>query len=176
VTADQVILACALTPAAADVTQLKPMVAAARAAAAAVRPGRRIGAVVADAGYLSDANLAADPEGPELLIATRSGRRRRHEDPPPAPRGRIPAGLSARGRMERKLATKRGRALYRLRAQTVEPVFGQIKDPRGIRRFMRRGLAACQSEWALIALTHNLLKLHRHGRAAPRQTAAPAPA
>jgi len=64
--------------------------------------------------------------------------------------------------MERKLLTKRGQALYRMRGQTVEPVFGQIKDPRAIQRFMRRGLGACQSEWRLIAATHNLLKLFRH--------------
>ncbi len=69
--------------------------------------------------------------------------------------------MPPRERMERKLLTARGEALYRLRAQTVEPVFGQIKDPRGIRRFMRRGLSACQSEWSLIAATHNLLKLFR---------------
>ena len=69
--------------------------------------------------------------------------------------------MPPRERMERKLLTTRGQALYRMRGQTVEPVFGQIKEPRGIRRFMRRGLSACQSEWRLIAATHNLLKLFR---------------
>jgi hypothetical protein len=61
--------------------------------------------------------------------------------------------------MERKLLTERGRQLYKLRGQTVEPVFGQIKNVRGFDRFMRRGIEACHSEWSLICDTHNLLKL-----------------
>ncbi len=67
--------------------------------------------------------------------------------------------------MERKLLTERGRKLYKLRGQTVEPVFGQIKDARGIDKFMRRGFEACRSEWSLICATHNLLKLWRSGKA-----------
>ncbi len=63
--------------------------------------------------------------------------------------------------MERKLLTKRGRALYKKRSQTVEPVFGQIKETRGCDRFLRRGKSACDSEWKLICTTHNLLKLWR---------------
>ncbi len=55
--------------------------------------------------------------------------------------------------------------LYMLRGQTVEPVFGQIKDARGIDKFMRRGFEACRSEWSLICATHNLLKLWRSGKA-----------
>jgi hypothetical protein len=81
------------------------------------------------------------------------------EEPPP--RGRIPKGLTATQRMERKLRTKRGAALYRKRAQTVEPVFGQVKDARGLDRFCRRGDTACDSEWAVMCATHNLLKLYR---------------
>lgn len=71
----------------------------------------------------------------------------------------------AKNRMQAKLASDQGRSLYKRRGQIIEPVFGQIKDPRGIRRFQRRGLAACAAEWKLIAATHNLLKLWR------RQTA-----
>ena len=78
------------------------------------------------------------------------------------PRGRIPAHLSPRDRMERKLLTKRGMSLYKLRSQTVEPVFGQIKS-RGCDTFMRRGLEAVRNEWRLICATHNLLKLFRSG-------------
>jgi len=65
--------------------------------------------------------------------------------------------------MERTLLTKRGRRLYKKRGQTVEPVFGQIKSARGCDRFMRRGKAACDSEWNLLCATHNLVKLWRHG-------------
>lgn len=64
--------------------------------------------------------------------------------------------------MRRLLATPDGRALYRRRQATVEAVFGRLKFNRQIRRFQRRGRAACRSEWRLIAATHNLLKLHRH--------------
>jgi hypothetical protein len=67
-----------------------------------------------------------------------------------------------RAAMTAKLAGDRGKALYGKRKQTVEPVFGQIKDGRGARRFLRRGLAACQAEWKLLCGTHNLLKLWRH--------------
>ena len=83
---------------------------------------------------------------------------------PPAPRGRIPSGLSPRDRMRRKLSTKRGRQRYALRMETVEPVFGQIKQGRGFRQFLLRGLEKVNSEWSLICTGHNLLKLFRVGR------------
>ena len=83
--------------------------------------------------------------------------------PPPAPLGRIPKGLSARDRMRRKLRTKRGRERYALRMETVEPVFGQIKQGRGFRQFLLRGLAKVNREWLLICAGHNLLKLFRYG-------------
>jgi transposase len=64
--------------------------------------------------------------------------------------------------MRQRLLTDRGRQLYAKRKISVEPVYGQIKHNRRIDRFMRRGRAAAQSEWRLIAATHNLLKLHSH--------------
>jgi hypothetical protein len=64
------------------------------------------------------------------------------------------------------LATPEGRALYRQRQITIEPVFGQIKFNRPLKRFRRRGRTAVRSEWRLIAATHNILKLHRHRVAA----------
>jgi hypothetical protein len=67
--------------------------------------------------------------------------------------------------MRRVLASHEGRALYRRRQITIEPVFGQIKSNRAIKRFQRRGRAARRSERRLIAATHNLLKLHNHRRA-----------
>ena len=86
---------------------------------------------------------------------------------PPAPRGRIPRHLSPRDRMRRKLQTKRGRKRYALRMETVEPVFGQIKQGRGFRQFLLRGLEKVNAEWSLICTGHNLLKLFRCGRLAP---------
>ena len=63
-----------------------------------------------------------------------------------------------------KLATPRGRRLYKKRCATIEPIFGQTKHNRGMRRFARRGLGAVDSEWKLIAATHNILKLWRHAQ------------
>lgn len=72
---------------------------------------------------------------------------------------------AVRYEMELRLATDEGRATYAMRAKTVEPVFGQVKEARGTRRFMRRGFDACASEWKLIMAGHNLLKLWRYSRA-----------
>ena len=69
--------------------------------------------------------------------------------------------------MRRKLQTKRGRQRYALRMQTVEPVFGQIKQCRGFRQFLLRGLEKVNREWSLICTGHNLLKLFRFGPGCP---------
>ena len=118
--------------------------------------------VSADAGYYS-AQAVADLQalGIDPFIAPEKTRHGHHQ-PPPAPRGRIPKALSPKDRMRRKLQTKRGRQRYALRMETVEPVFGQIKQGRGFRQFLLRGLAKVQGEWSLICTTHNLLKLFRH--------------
>jgi len=121
-----------------------------------------------DAGYWSKANIdSSGEESPELIIATsKDWKQRKALQEQPPPRGRIPKGLSQRELMERKLRTKRGRALYKKRGIIPEPVFGQIKTARGIDSFLRRGLTACASEWKLICATHNLLKLFRSGAVA----------
>ena len=61
--------------------------------------------------------------------------------------------------MRARLQTSEGKQKYKLRKQTVEPVFGQIKAARGFRQFLCRGLEAVQAEWALACTAHNLLKL-----------------
>jgi hypothetical protein len=66
-----------------------------------------------------------------------------------------------------KLQSEPGKARYAKRKQTIEPVFGQLKEQQGARRFLRRGLAACDAEWKLLCGTHNLLKLWRHIRRRP---------
>jgi hypothetical protein len=63
--------------------------------------------------------------------------------------------------MRERLAGEEGRALYARRKAVVEPVFGQIKEARGFRRFSFRGFCAVEAEWRLVCLTHNLLKLFR---------------
>ena len=90
-------------------------------------------------------------------------RTRHGRELPAAPRGRIPGHLSARDRMRRKLRTKGGRQRYGRRKETVEPVFGQIKQGRGFRQFLLRGLEKVNREWSLISTGHNLLKLFRFG-------------
>ena len=163
---DQIIVAAEVTRAATDMHELQPMIEATNRNLQAAHCGPpRV--LLAEAGYYSEANVRqAEGRGPELLLATRSDRNRRARAAPP--RGRIPAGLSVRERMDRKLATQRGRRLYEQRRWMIEPVFGDIKENRGIRRFMRRGIAACASEWKLIAATHNLKKLYRRARPSPR--------
>ena len=168
VTKDQYILAPGLSDEANDCRQLHPMLDEAAANLKTVGVEEPMGVVLADAGYCSESNLSEPREdGPELLVNTTKDWKRRkalREEPPP--RGRIPKGLTPTERMERKLRTKRGTSLYRKRAPSVEPVFGQIKDTRGLTGFCRRGLSACLSEWSLICATHNLLKLFRSGKAA----------
>ena len=102
--------------------------------------------VSADAGYYS-AKAVDDLQalGVDPFIAPEQTRHGRVV--PPAPRGRIPSQLSPRDRMRRKLQTRRGRQRYALRMATVEPVFGQIKQGRGFRQFLLRGLGKVNGEW-----------------------------
>jgi transposase len=166
VTKEQIIVAEEVTQDRNDVKRLHPMLDKTAEELADAEIEEEIENVLADAGYWSQANdEKADPAGPELFIATNKDWKQRkalREAPPP--RGRMRKDMTARDRMERKLLTLRGRALYKLRGQTVEPVFGQVKDARGIDRFMRRGKSAVASEWSLICTTHNLLKLWRSGK------------
>jgi len=84
-----------------------------------------------------------------------------------APRGRAPKSLTPKQRMERKLLTKKGWKIYRNRGSTVEPVFGHIKEERGLQEFLLRGIGRARAEWKLICLTHNILKLWRSGKPLP---------
>lgn len=112
----------------------------------------------ADAGYFSGDNVArAKVLGVDPFIAP--GRLKRGEAPPKV-RGRPPANLTPKQAMARKLATRAGAAAYARRKAVVEPVFGQIKQARGLRQFLLRGVAKVRAEWSLITLTHNLMKLH----------------
>lgn len=176
VTPQQIILATEVTTEANDVQQLQPMLTKTQAMVELVLcEDAVLGAVVADAGYWSEENAARQTEECELFIATRQDRKQRAElRDAGSPRGRMPKGISARQRMQRKLRTKRGRAVYAQRGASVEPVFGQMKDRQGAGQFSMRGLAACKGEWHLHAAVHNLRKLHRESvrrRAAGSQIA-----
>jgi hypothetical protein len=159
-TLGQVIVAAELTQQANDLQQLAPMLAATAATLAAAGIPGRPGRLLADAGYWTIANLTQLPDAPELLIPpARHGRqgKPRKDGKPTASRS---DGL--RAAMTAKLASEDGKACYAMRQQTIEPVFGQLKEQQGGRRFLRRGLAACEAEWKLLCGTHNLLKLWRH--------------
>ena len=116
-----------------------------------------IKAGLADAGYCSDANLTGPRAGgPELLVnTTKDWKRRKALRAQPPPRGRIPKGLTATERMERKLRTKRGAALYKKRSQTVEPVFGHLKSEKEWRETicMAKKVIASMPFWPTSAVT-----------------------
>ena len=150
----QVIVAASLTNSAADAGQLVPIVDLVE-----VNLGVRPRQVSADAGYCSETNLEAlEERGIDGYVAT--GRMSRSYRCPPAPRGRIPQGLTRRELMKRRLMTKRGRATYRLRPQVVEPVFGQIRN-KGLIRLWLRGEVKARGEWRLHCIGHNLCKLQK---------------
>ena len=168
VSEDQIILAVEVTQEANDVHQLLPMLERTKENLEAVGIVERPRAWLGDAGYWSEANVLAcqKPDLPELFLATtKDWKQRKALRERGCPRGRIPKNLGMRERMERKLLTKRGQRLHRLRSVLSEPVFGQVKEGQGFRRFMRRGLMAASSESFLIGTTHNLLKLWRSGQA-----------
>jgi transposase len=144
-----------VTQAANDKQQLQPTLEAIRQQA-----GHTPQAVMTDSGYCSEANLQyLEKKKIEGFIATdRESYRDRQQ---PGPRGPLPQGATRVDRMRRKLQTKVGAAIYSRRKTVVEPVFGQIKQARGFRQFLLRGLEKVQGEWAVICLTHNILKLHR---------------
>jgi transposase len=149
----QIIVAQAVTNQPPDVQHLPPMLEQ-TIANCEQTPDK----ISSDAGYFSEDNVAYSlNQDVDPYIAT--GRRKHHE-PPPVVRGRPPKEQTLKQEMARKLATKKGAAIYARRKAIVEPVFGQIKEARGFRRFLLRGLEKVRGEWSLIALTHNLLKLH----------------
>ena len=165
VTGEQIIVAAEVTQQANDVQQLHPLLEQAQENLQTIGHSQAIRTALADAGYRSEANLAAaEPARPELLIApNKDWKQRKAQREQLGPRGRMPKSLTPRDRMERALLTKRGRRLYKKRGQTVE--LGQVKDGLGCDRFMQRGHQACASEWKLLCPTHNLLKLWRSGKA-----------
>src|SRR5215207_3754210 len=157
---DQVIVAAEVTDEHNDVHQLRPMIDATDASLADAGIDERPDTLLADAGYASEENFAGlDDDDPDCYVATRN--MRNNPNPRSGRRGPLRSDASLVDKMDRKVSRKAGRAVYRRRQAIIEPVFGQIKDARGIRRFMRRGKAAADSEWKLIASTHNLLKLYR---------------
>jgi transposase len=156
----QIIVAQAVTTDENDVHQLAPMLNEVRRMTGALPRMATL-----DTGYWSEKGILEAPPGVELFIATKKDwKQRKALAELPAPRGRIPGSATPREKMERKLLTKRGKKIYKLRGKTVEPVFGQVKDGRRLDRFLLRGEEKVSMEWSLICSTHNLLKLWKHER------------
>jgi len=153
VSEDQIVVAHGLTNDPTDANHLAPMLERVAEATGALPT-----VVTADTGYLSDANVTyCAKKGVDAYIAVRPSDAAKLTQVPDTPK------LVSTWDMLEKLNTPRGKRLYALRKILVEPVFGQIKAAMGFRRFSLRGLEKSASEWGIVCLCHNLLKLFRAG-------------
>jgi transposase len=159
----QVIVAAEVTQEANDKQPLVPMLEQVK-----IVTGSQPQQATADSGYFSEAQVTDRRlEGIDLLVAP--DRQKHGEQVPLAPGPPVESPpalsptLSPAQAMRHKLQTPPGRAIYKMRKAVVEPVFGQIQEQRGFRKFLLRGLLNVKGEWKLICATHNLLKLYRTG-------------
>jgi transposase len=151
----QLIVGQRVTQAANDKQQMVPLVEAIEK-----QSGQKPEGVLADNGYCTDENLKyLARKRMEGFVAT--GKQKHSQRREPCQRGPLPREASRVERMERKLESKVGAAVYATRKFIVEPVFGQIKQARGFRQFLLRGIEKVRGEWALICMTHNILKFHK---------------
>ncbi|MEV0128871.1 transposase [Dactylosporangium sp. NPDC050688] len=162
VTADHLVLAVHTCQDPNDAEQAETMIAKAETGAAVLRnttrnPDLRIGTLLFDNGYNSDANLQLP--GPDRLIAQGDRRHTAGTTPPTQP---PPDTATPRDHMAWRLTNPETRALYRKRGATVEPVNAHLQDRRGLRRHSMRGLTAANAELHLAAAVTNLLRLHTH--------------
>ncbi len=169
--AHQIILACELTDASNDKQQARPLAVAvcenlkqAGIERAKDEAGNPLPIpTTLDNGYYSEANIA-DLEALGFDPYISPGRQPHHgpAQEPPVPEASASSATLAKALMAAKVRTPEGRALYSRRKVIVEPVFGQIKEARGFRRFLLRGLDKIRGKWSLVCLTHNLLKIWRY--------------
>jgi len=149
----QIIVAAALTQQANDKQQLVPMLLAVEQ-----NTGEKPARASADAGYFSQEQITDTKlEGIDLYVAPE---RLKHGEKV-ADEASLAVQPTLIEQMREKLKSAQGHAVYKMRKAIVEPVFGQIKEARGLRRFSLRGEPKVGLEWQLICLTHNLLKLFR---------------
>jgi transposase len=152
----QVIVAAEVTQETNDKKQLLPMIAL-----IAAKLERKPEKVSADTGYFSEANVTDESvKDVDLYVATG---RDKHGAAVETSSGPPPPGASPKEAMREKLRTEAGRTVYKMRKAIVEPVFGQIKEQRGFRRFSLRGKENVSREWKLVCAVSNLLKLFRTG-------------
>jgi transposase len=152
----QVIVAAEVTQETNDKKQLIPMIAQIE-----INLEQKPEKVSADTGYFSEANVTNESaKDVDLYVATG---RDKHEHVVEMSSDPSPADASPKEAMHGKLRTAAGRAVYKMRKAIVEPVFGQIKEQRGFRRFSLRGKLNVSREWKLVCAASNLLKLFRAG-------------
>ena len=155
----QLIVGQTVTQATNDKEQLMPMVEVIER-----QSGYRPEEILADSGYCSEKNLelmeSADKAGQRIEAYLATERLKHDEYREACPKGPLRKGATRVDRMRRKLKTKAGKAVYAARKAIVEPVFGQIKQARGFRQFLLRGIEKVRGEWALVCLTHNILKCY----------------
>jgi len=151
----QLIVGQRVTDAGNDKQQMVPLIEVVQE-----QSGQKPEEILADSGYCSEENLKyLAKRRIEGFVATE--KQKHGERNEACKRGPLPKGASRVERMKRKLQTKVGAAVYASRKYIVEPVFGQIKQARGFRQFLLRGLERVRGEWALVCMTHNLLKFHK---------------
>ena len=155
--ATMLVVAVGVTQAPNDKEQVEPMLATLKAQAEVLGPVKNL---IADSGFCSEKNiLACQAAGIVPVIAVARDEhhpdwRERHSEPAPLPENATPVQA-----LSHRLKTKAGRALYALRKQTVEPVFGIIKSVMGFRQFSLRGLKKVTGEWTLVCLAWNLKRM-----------------
>lgn len=149
--AHQIIVAQRLATNPADYAALVPLVDQAQA-----NLGRKLREVSGDSGFATEDNLAAMAER-KIRAYLPPARSQRNPTQTVSPQ--VLAKRPRMGAMAATLKRAGHRSRYRLRKQVVEPVFGQIKQARGFRQHLLRGITKVRAEWAMICTVHNLLKL-----------------
>jgi hypothetical protein len=155
--ATMLVVAVGVTQAPNDKERVEPMLATLKAQAKVLGP---VESLIADSGYCSEKNITACEAAsidPVIAVARDEHHpdwRERHSEPVPLPANATPVQA-----LSHRLKTKAGRALYALRKQTVEPVFGIIKSVVGFRQFSLRGLKKVTGEWTLVCLAWNLKRM-----------------
>jgi transposase len=155
----QIVLAAEITNNSTDFSQLGPMVTATLEELERAGIDQLPEAVAADAGYWNEQHMDEVVANKHIAVLIPPDKGSRGSPRPGWTGGRY-------AWMRRLLSTEHGQRLYRKRAQTVEPLFGNTKHNNGVYRFHRRGRVKVRTEWRLLMMTHNLGKLHRHQLAA----------
>lgn len=167
VNGNQIILAAEATNDENDRGQLEPMVKMTKENLGKAGVDEEIETAVADNGYWNERAIkeVEEQQKVECLIATEKGSKMREKfEGEGNPQGRMPEEMTFQEQMDRRLLRKEGRRKYKKRGQTIEPVFGQIKERMRCDRFRLRGTENVDVEWKLMAIGHNLKKLWRNTR------------